>query len=588
MFDYLIRGGDVVDGTGKPAFRADVAIKDGIIVAVGADLGSAQARETIDATGCAVTPGFIDIHTHYDGQVSWDSEMAPSCYHGVTSIVMGNCGVGFAPAKPTDHAWLINLLEGVEDIPGTALAEGLTWDWESFPDYMDALARRPFTMDVGAQVPHAPLRTYVMGHRGADASEHPTAAEIAEMARLTAEAVEAGALGFSTSRSVVHKTLAGESIGTFRAPEEELIGIATAMGKTGKGVLQLISDAYLTADDDFAREELELIRKLAVASGRPVSVTVQQTVNAPKRWRMIFDWIEEMRAQGLPITAQCAVRGVGGIMGFRATTNPFMATPTWKEIAKLPADARIAKLSDPAVRAQILEEHKKPVEGQFFGEQAARSYHSFFRMSDPVDYEPSPDNSILAESQRAGTDPASYVYDTLMEEDGHRLIYFPAINYLSGDLSEVHEMLKEDYALFGLSDGGAHCGTICDASFPTSAISLWPKGSKAGGSHSFERMVNGYTHRSARHMGWDDRGVVGVGMIADLNIIARDELGLPPPSIVQDLPAGGTRLVQRAHGYRVTMKNGVITVRNGELTGEQPGRLVRGAQEKAQAQPELA
>jgi N-acyl-D-aspartate/D-glutamate deacylase len=576
MLDLLIRGGSVVDGTGAKAFRADVAVKDGCIQAVGPDLGELDARETIDASGLTVTPGFIDIHTHYDGQVSWDSDIAPSCYHGVTSIVMGNCGVGFAPARPDKHDWLINLLEGVEDIPGTALAEGLTWDWETFPDYMDAIARRKFALDIGAQVPHAPLRTYVMGERGADSQAHATAEEMAEMARLAAEAIEAGALGFSTSRTVAHQTRSGEVIGTYRAPEEELITIATAIGKTGKGVIQLISDAYLSADDMFARAELELIRKIAVASGRPVSVTVQQTANAPERWRMIFDWIDAMRADGLPISAQVAIRGVGGIMGFSSSTNPFMATPTWKRLAELPWAERLAAVRDPQVRARMLEEHKAPVEGPF-GEYAARAFHAMFRMTNPVDYEPSPDVSMLAEANRTGKDPANYVYDVLLEEEGRRLIYFPAINYLSGDLSAVHAMLAADYALFGLSDGGAHCGMICDASFPTSAISLWPAGSKRGLSYSFEAMVHGYTQRAARHMGWLDRGVLAPGCVADINLIDRDELALPPPEMVQDLPAGGERLVQKALGYRATIKGGIVTVKDGELTGALPGKLVRGA-----------
>lgn len=587
MMDLVVRGGSVVDGTGAGAFVADIAIKDGVIHSVAADLSGLAAARTIDATGLTVTPGFIDIHTHYDGQVSWDGDIAPSCYHGVTTIVMGNCGVGFAPARPDKHDWLINLLEGVEDIPGTALAEGLAWDWESFPEYMDALTRRRFALDVGAQLPHAPLRTYVMGDRGADSQARPTGAEIAEMARLAADAIEAGALGFSTSRTIAHQTRSGDTIGTYRAPEEELIAIAEAIGRTGKGVIQLISDAYLTADDAFAGAELDLIHKVALASRRPVSVTVQQTANAPTRWRMIFDWIEQRRAEGLPITAQVAVRGVGGIMGFSTSTNPFMATPSWKAISELPLAERVARLRDPTVRAAILKEHEAPVDGPF-GEYAARAFHSMFRMTDPVDYEPSPDASMLAEAKRDGRDPADYIYDVLMEDEGRRLIYFPAINYLSGDLSAVHAMLGAEYALFGLSDGGAHCGMICDASFPTSAIAMWPRGSKTGLRFSFEDMVHGYTQRSARHMGWADRGVVAPGYVADLNLIARDELALPPPEIVQDLPAGGQRLIQMARGYRMTIKNGVVTVEDGRLTGALPGRLVRGATEARHAAAEAA
>lgn len=587
MYDIIIRNGTVVDGTGAARFVTDVGIRDGLIAAVGNIAADAPARESIDATGLVVTPGFVDIHTHYDGQASWDSQLSPSCYHGVTSVVMGNCGVGFAPAQPDKHDWLINLLEGVEDIPGTALAEGLTWDWETFPEYLDALGRRSFSMDLGGQMPHAPLRTYVMGERGADSTSYPSQSEIERMAALAAEAIEAGALGFSTSRTIAHRTRAGESIGTLRAPEEELVEIARAIGRTGKGVIQLISDAYLTDDDDFARAELALVRKLALASERPISLTVQQTPMAPDRWQMIFDEIESMRAEGLAISAQVAVRAIGGILGFRVSTNPFMGTAGWQAVADLPPDERIRALRDPATRERILAEHKLPVPGPF-GESLARDFGRMFRMSDPVDYEPAPDQSLMAEALREGVDPASHAYDVLLEDDGRRMIYWPATNYLAGDLSTVRKMLVHDYALFGLSDAGAHCGIVCDASFTTSALSIWTEGRRGAEGLPLEAMVHGYTQRTAWHVGWQDRGVVAPGFLADINLIDAAELALPPPEIHFDLPAGGMRLVQKARGYRATIKRGVVTFRNGVATGALPGKLVRHAQplpmgERAQA-----
>ncbi|MDB5687038.1 MAG: Amidohydrolase 3, partial [Rhizorhabdus sp.] len=368
----------------------------------------------------------------------------------------------------------------------------------------------------------------------------------------------------------------GESIGTLRAPEDELGAIAAAIGRTGKGVIQLISDAYLTADDAFAHAELDLVRKLALASERPISITVQQTPNAPDRWRMIYERIEAMRAEGLAISAQVAVRAVGGILGFRVTANPFMNTPTFRSIAGLAPSDRVARLRDPSIRGRILEEQKLPVDGPF-GETLARDFHRMFRMNDPVDYEPTPENSLRAEAERAGRDPVAHVYDVLLENDGNRLVYFPALNFLSGDLRAVHDMMEADYALFGLSDGGAHCGSICDASFTTSAISMWPAGSKSGHALPLEAMVHGYSQRNARHVGWFDRGVVARGYLADLNLLALDELALPPPEIVHDLPAGGMRLVQKARGYRATIKNGVVTLRDGVLTGALPASLVRGA-----------
>ncbi len=578
MHDLIIRNGTIVDGTGAPRFAGDVAIEAGRIVAVG-DV-SGPAHRTLDAEGALVTPGFVDIHTHYDGQVSWDSVLAPSSINGVTSAAMGNCGVGFAPARADKHAWLIQLLEGVEDIPGTALAEGLTWDWESFPDYLDAIGRRSYTMDLGAHLPHAALRAYVMGDRGGDHTAEPTEAEIERMAALTAEALEAGALGFSTSRTHVHRSRDGANIGTLTAGDAELLGIAQALRRTNKGVIQLISDAYLTADDDFARAELALIRRLAKTSGRRLSFTVQQTADAPERWKDIYAEIEAMTADGLPVSAQVAPRPIGAILSFASTTNPFIVSPTYREIAQTSRsiEQRLARLADPEARTKILAEHAAFSAPGGFVVVLTQGFNRMFRMTDPVDYEPTEDQSIAAEAARAGRPVAEFAYDVLLEDGGRRLLYMPLINYAHGNLDAVHGMMTGPHTLYGLSDGGAHCGTISDGSFPTTTIGLWAKGSKSGLKAPLESLVHGYTQRNARHVGWLDRGVVAPGYLADLNVIALDDLALSPPKIVQDLPAGGTRLLQTARGYRWTLKSGTVTFENGAWTGETPGRLLRGDQ----------
>lgn len=577
MHDLIIRNGVIVDGTGAPRFRGDVAVGGGIITAVGEVSG--PARRVLDAEGAVVTPGFVDIHTHYDGQVSWDQVLAPSSINGVTSAAMGNCGVGFAPAHSDKHAWLIQLLEGVEDIPGTALAEGLTWDWESFPDYLDALSRRSYTMDLGAHMPHAALRAYVMGDRGGDHLETPTDGEIERMARLTGEALEAGALGFSTSRTHAHRSRDGANIGTLTAGEPELLAIAAALRKADKGVIQLISDAYLTADDDFARAELALIRRMAETSGRRLSFTVQQSDDAPDRWKHIYAELDAMAADGLNVRAQVAPRAIGVLLSFASTSNPFMLTPTWRRIAAASPnlEARLAQLADPGVRAAILQEHDGIRPGSGFAAVLTHGYTRMYRMSDPVDYEPDASQSLGAQAARAGQDAAAFTYDTMIEEGGRRLLYMPLINYVRGNLDDVHGMMSGPHTLFGLSDGGAHCGTICDGSFPTTTIALWAKGSKSGLSLPLEQLVHGYTQRNAQHVGWRDRGVIAPGYLADFNVIDMDALSLSPPKIVQDLPAGGTRLLQTARGYRYTVKSGAVTFENGAWTGATPGHLLRGA-----------
>jgi N-acyl-D-aspartate/D-glutamate deacylase len=574
--DLVIKNGEIVDGTGAPKFRGDVGVKDGKIVAVG-QVESA-AKRTIDAEGAVVTPGFVDIHTHYDGQVSWDALLAPSSINGVTSTAMGNCGVGFAPARPDKHDFLIRQMEGVEDIPGTALHEGLAWDWESFPEYLDALGRRAYAIDIGAHIPHAPLRSYVMGDRGADYNAAPTVAEIDRMRQLTLEALEAGAIGFSTTRSINHRSRDGDNIGTLKASADELKGITYALKQANKGVIQLISDAYLTNDDDFAASELQLIRSLAAHTGRKLSFTVQQNDDAPDRWRHIFREIASMRQDHLDVSAQVASRSIGAILSFATTISPFVACPTYRKLSSdLQGDALITQLKKSEVKAQILLEHR---DVHFTGNGGAitKGYARMFRMTDPVDYEPREEDSLLAEASSLGRDADEYVYDTLLEENGRRLIYLPLNNYSYGNLDDVHAMMTGPHALFGLSDGGAHCGLICDGSFPTTTIGFWSKGSKSGHSMPLESLVHGYTQRNARHVGWHDRGAIKVGQLADLNIIDLDHLSLSPPEIVQDLPAGGTRLLQTARGYRQTIKSGVVTFENGKWTSETPGKLIRGEQ----------
>ncbi|MFI4935919.1 MAG: amidohydrolase family protein [Caulobacterales bacterium] len=574
--DLIIRNGEIVDGSGAPKFRGDVGVQDGKIVAVGKVDGA--AKRTIDAAGAVVTPGFVDIHTHYDGQVSWDALLAPSSINGVTSTAMGNCGVGFAPARLDKHDFLIRLLEGVEDIPGTALHEGLKWDWESFPDYLDALSRRAYAIDIGAHMPHAPLRSYVMGDRGADHMATPTAEEIERMQTLTYEALQAGAIGFSTTRTVFHRSRDGQNVGTLTASDAELLGITAALKKAGKGVVQLISDAYLTNDDAFAARELRLIRLIAENTGRKLSFTVQQNDDAPDRWRSIFKEIAAMRDSGLDVSAQVAPRPIGVILSFAATANPFIATPTFSRIAAAKrGEALIAELRKPEVKAQILAEHAQ-VNLAGNGAALTKGYARMFRLTDPIDYEPSAEDSLQAEADRLGRDVHEHVYDVLMEENGRRLVYLPINNYYYGNLDDVHGMMTGPYTLYGLSDGGAHCGTICDGSFPTTTIALWSKGSKSGRALPLESLVHGYTQRNARHVGWHDRGAVRVGQLADLNVIDLGKLSLSPPAIVQDLPAGGTRLLQTAKGYRQTIKSGVVTFEDGQWTGETPGKLLRGEQ----------
>lgn len=574
MHDLVLKDATIVDGTGRAAFSGDVAVSGERIVEVGRVSGA--ARREIAAGGRLVTPGWVDIHTHYDGQVTWDSRIAPSSVHGVTSIVMGNCGVGFAPARPDKHDWLIGLLEGVEDIPGTALAEGLPWGWESFPEYLDLLASRSYALDIGAQVPHAPLRAYVMGERGADHTMRPTTDEIEQMRTIVRESLMAGALGFATSRTVIHRTRDGDFVGTMTASAEELLGIGRALVDCGSGVFQLVSDLYLTDDQAQVDREIALLGTIARGLKRPMSFTVEQVDHAPDRWRVMLDAIARWNAEGLDVKAQVAPRPIGLLHGLSCSVTVFSACPAYAEIAAAPVAARAALMREPDRRAAILAQHGPCLPRGLPG-RALSAFDRLFPLTDWPDYEPAADASLAAEARRLGKSIIDHVYDRFAEGDGAGIFYMPLNNYAHGDLEDVREMMTSPHALFGLSDGGAHCNFICDASFPTTALAHWGRARTRGPRLPIEMIVHHQTQRPARHVGWADRGVIAPGYLADINVIDLDRLRVAAPRVVNDLPAGGSRLLQDASGYDVTVKSGQVTFESGKETGVEPGRLVRGA-----------
>ncbi|WP_411286975.1 N-acyl-D-amino-acid deacylase family protein [Phenylobacterium sp.] len=566
-YDLVIRGGTVADGSGGQPFEADIGVKDGLVAAVGQILG--YGAEEIDARGRLLTPGFVDIHTHYDGQAAWDTRMQPSSWHGVTTVVMGNCGVGFAPCKAEDHDRLIRLMEGVEDIPFPVLQEGLPWNWESYPDYLDALGRRRFDIDVGSQLPHAALRVFVMGERGAN-REPATEADIHAMAAIARRAADAGALGFSTSRTLNHRTSDGQPTPTLTAGEDELTGIAMGLAAAGKGTLQVVSD-FADPEAEFA-----MLRRLVERSGRPLSFSLVQSPRAPEGWRFLLEKLSEATAAGLPMRAKVAGRPVGILFGFELTLNPFSHHPSYREIKDLPLAQKLARLRDPAFRAQLLADQSTAERG-FAGSQP-RNWATMFLMGDEPDYEQTPDQTVEAIAARRGLDPAAVALDHMLTNDGRGMLYLPFLNYADGSLDPSYEMLTHPDAVPGLSDGGAHVGMICDGSFPTSNLTHWTRDRTRGPKLAVERMVKAQTWDTAQAVGLCDRGLIAVGYRADLNVIDYGALKLRKPEVAYDLPAGGRRLIQRADGYVATVVAGQVTYRDGEPTDALPGRLLRGAQ----------
>jgi N-acyl-D-aspartate/D-glutamate deacylase len=565
MHDVIVKGATVVDGTGSVPFTADVAIQDGKIVEVGRITSS--AARTLDADGLLLTPGWVDIHTHYDGQASWDPQMTPSSWHGVTTAVMGNCGVGFAPAHAHQREWMIELMEGVEDIPGAVLSEGVQWQWQSFPEYMDAMARIPRIMDIGAQIPHGALRVFVMGERGA-MREPATEQDMKSMAAIVKEAVLAGALGFTSSRTAVHRTKQGEAVPSLGAADQELITIARAVGETGQGVLQLITDW------DDLDAEFKLIEELVRSSGRPLSYSLLQHDFMPHRWKEVLRRTDLARLGGLDIKAQVACRAIGMIHGLECSMHPFFMTASYKAIAHLDLTDRVRELQQPSLRARILAEAAVPLDNRRL-ESITQHFHKYFPIHAHANYEPSVEDSIAGIAQSRGVSAAELAYDMLLQDEGRQKFYFPLYNYTDNNLEVVREMMTHPAALLGLGDAGAHCGYICDASYPTYLIKHWARERSRGERLSLEFLVHAQTQRNARALGMFDRGVIQPGMKADINLIDVERLDLSAPTLLHDLPAGGRRLVQTAQGYVATLVSGQVVMQEGQATGALPGQLVR-------------
>ena len=566
MYDLIICGGTLVDGTGAPARQADVAIEGDRIVAVGHDLG--DARRTVDASGLLVTPGWVDIHTHYDGQVTWDPHLTPSGWNGVTTVVMGNCGVGFAPVRPGKEEFLIQLMEGVEDIPGTALTAGMDWQWESFPEYLDALDKMPRSVDVATQIPHGPVRAYVMGDRGAK-NERAEAHEIDEMAQIVKEGLEAGALGFSTSRTLLHRAKDGEVVPGTYAEDDEVLGIGRMLGKVGHGVFEVASDLAPEG------KELAWMSRLGKETGRPVTFACLQNPIDGDQWKRLLEIVDKDAAEGGHLTPQVAQRPAGLIFGFDSSLHPFRLKPSFFPLSDLGSEERLEQLRRPEIRQAILDE--EPRQGNIPGVTAmvTSAWQMMYPMGTPPNYEPSPEDSIQARAEAAGVSPAEFAYDTMLAGE---FIYMPFLGYAHGSLEDIRSMMTHDKAVFGLSDGGAHCALVCDASMPTFLLTYWARDRVKGERFPLEWIVQQQTKRTAEFYGMHDRGVVAPGMKADLNVIDFDALHIHGPEMVDDLPANGKRLIQQVDGYRYTIQSGEVTYEEGKPTGAMPGKLVRGPQ----------
>jgi len=562
----VIRGGTVIDGTGGEPFEADIAILDGKIAEIGPDL--AKGAEEIDATGRIVTPGFIDPHTHYDAQVTWSNTISPSSWNGVTTVMVGNCGVGFAPCKPEERDLLVKLMEGVEDIPEVVLTEGLPWNWESFEEYLNSLDGREYDLDVVTQVPHAAVRTYVMGER-AVRHEQATPEEREEMGRIAAAGIKAGALGFSTSRTINHRTLAGEHTPTLRAAEEELAVIGEALGETGAGWIQVISDF------DDPEEEFAMLKRIGARAKRPMAITILQRDSRPELWRDIMSGITQANADGTDLVGQVLTRPTGILLGFEISMNPFSGRPSWEKIAKLGLEEKLAYLRQPAFRKQLLSETcpSSKLAGR------VSNYQRIFPWDgETPDYEPPADRSIAARAEREGRDPEDLVYDILLEKNGKTILYRPLSNYAYGDLNTVGEMMQHPNTLVSLGDGGAHVGVLCDASSMAYMLTHWTRDRTRGDKVPLPWAVKRITSDNARAIGLHDRGQLKPGYKADINVIDYERLALGNPEVAYDLPSGGRRLIQRSDGFDATIVSGVPVYRDGVSTGQYPGRLVRGPQ----------
>ena len=568
MHDLVIRNGLVVDGTGAPARRAGVAIDAWLVSLVGAV--AEGGREAIAAEGLVVPPGFVDIHTHFDGQITWDPLLTPSFWHGVTTIVMGNCGVGFAPAAPNRREWLIGLMEGVEDIPGSALAEGMQWGWESFPEYLDFLETVPKAIDIGTQVPHGAVRAYVMGERGAK-NEDANPEDIAEMAAIVKEGIEAGALGFSTSRTLAHRAIDGEPVpGTFAA-EDELFGIGRVLGELGTGIYE-VAPAGVTGDDANAPAlEVAWMRKLSSEIKRPVTFAMVQHDNDPEAWRMAFEASIEALDEGAEIYPQVAARGISLLLTLRGR-HPFIHSPAYRGLDGLDWAERAERMRGPQLRAQILSEVSSPDAALGF-----LMWDKLYPMSDPPNYEPEPQESLQARADAAGLTPLEFAYDFLSEGAGENVLFAPLFNYANGDLEPTREMLLHPRSAVGLSDGGAHCGVICDAGMPTFLLTHWTRDRERGEKLPLEWVVKRMTRDTAQLYGLGDRGVLQAGMKGDVNVIDYVALQLERPQAVHDLPTAAMRLIQKSRGYVATVVAGEVISRHGEETGARPGQLIRGA-----------
>jgi N-acyl-D-aspartate/D-glutamate deacylase len=561
-----IRGGLVMDGMGGTPFRADLGIRDGRIVAIG-ELAD-EAEETIDATGKLVTPGFVDIHTHYDGQAIWSSRFLPSSKHGVTTVVMGNCGVGFAPVKPTDHERLIQLMEGVEDIPGVALSEGLDWAWESFPEFLTALERRPHDIDFCAYLPHAPLRVYVMGER-ATRLEKATPEDIARMRKLAAEAVRLGAIGFSSSRSINHRSATGDAMPSLHAAEEELTGIALGLKDAGRGVLQIILDFD---DASMIEEEFSMLRRIVEVSGRPLSYSLMQKHGNKEGWRKLLALTAKAAADGLPIRAQIAPRLVGVLLSLEGSRNIFIECPSYLAIKHLPLSERVERLRDPVLRAKLIAELRENNGSRL--SRRLTEFENIFPLGDPPNYNPGPGASIAAEALAKGIDPVESAYDYHLRDNGRFLLMSPFANYADQDLEACADMIADPHTLIGLGDGGAHVGLVSDSSFPTFLLTHWTdRDSRAA--FTLPALIKRQTHDTARAVGLLDRGTIAVGMKADLNVIDVNALDLGSPEMFYDLPSDAGRFMQKASGYCATVVSGNVVYRDGQAEERLPGRLVR-------------